>query len=509
MISASDRVRLIFGLKLRQLRQDKGLQINELADLAGISPSYLNEIEKGKKYPKSEKIFALARVLDTHYDNLVSVSLGKRLEPIEELLNSNILQELPLDLFGLEAADLLRMLSEAPVKLGAFVSTVIEISRNHGLNVEQFFFSALRSFQELHDNYFEEIEEIADRFTGDFLPGNEATFREEWLKEHLEKSYGYQVVEFDEEEMPELSGLRSVVLPGSPSVMFVNRRLGAQQRAFTFGREIGFRLMELYPRPYVSSQTEAESFDQVLHNFKASYFAGAILVPREPLVTGLAGFFAGSAWKPGKFLELMDKFDATPEIFMQRISNVMSRHFGVQELFFLRFDNELHSNSLTLTKEMHTAKLPFIHSSANEHYCRLWVSLTILDDLARLQKAGEWDGGALCRAQIASFLDTSNSYLVISLARDSPPRKGYNSSISLGFPLNERVRTLVRFLDDPALDRKGVSQTCERCRLEDCSERSWAPVVWRRMQRNRTLREFIPGLREALAAKAADPGGGA
>ncbi len=498
MISASDRVRLIFGLKLRQLRQDKGLQINELADLSGISPSYLNEIEKGKKYPKSEKIFALAKVLDTHYDNLVSVSLGKRLEPIEELLNSNILQELPLELFGLEAADLLRMLSEAPVKLGAFVSTVIEISRNHGLNVEQFYFSALRSFQELHDNYFEEIEEIAGTFIQAYLPDNEVTFREEWLREHLEKSYDYRVVEFEETEKPELKGIRSVVLPGSPAIMLINKHLGAKQRAFTFGREIGFRLMELSPRPYISSQTEAESFDQVLNNFKASYFAGAILVPREPLVMGLAGFFARASWKPEKFLELMNTFDATPEIFMHRISNIMSRHFGVHEIFFLRFDKEIHSHVYRLTKEMHTAKLPFIHSSANEHYCRRWVSLTILDDLAQLQEDKKWDGAALCQAQIADFTDTPSSYLVISLAKDSPPRKGYNSSVTLGFPLNERVKTLVRFLDDPRLARKGVNQTCERCRLEACLERSFSPVIWQRQQRNKTLKEFIPGLRGTL-----------
>lgn len=501
MISASDRVRLIFGLKLRQLRQDKGLQINELADLAGFSPSYLNEIEKGKKYPKSEKIFALAKVLDTHYDNLVSVTLGKRLEPIEELLNSNILQELPLELFGIEPADLLRMLSEAPSKVGAFISTVIEISRNHGMNVEQFYFSALRSFQELHDNYFEDIEEVASKFNTDFLLENEVTFREEWLMEHLETVYGYQISEFDEADKPELSGLRSVVLPGSPFILLINKNLGSKQRAFTFGREIGFRLMELSPRPYISSQTEAESFDQVLNNFKASYFAGAILVPREPLLTGLAGFFARSIWKPQVFLDLMNTFDATPEIFMHRISNIMYRHFGIQELFFLRFDNVLNPNSFKLTKEMHTAKLPFIHGSVNEHYCRRWVSLTILEDLSRLQTAGQWDGAALCQAQIADFVDTSNRYLVISLAKDSPPRHGYNSSLTLGFALNDRLKTLVRFLDDPALIRKEVNETCERCRLHDCAERSWAPVIWQRMQRNKALKEFIPSLRTTYFGK--------
>ena len=83
----NEKVKLIFGLKLKQLRQDKGIQLSELADRAGFSVSYLNEIEKGKKYPKADKIFALARAIETDYDTLVSMKLSKKLEPIEELLN--------------------------------------------------------------------------------------------------------------------------------------------------------------------------------------------------------------------------------------------------------------------------------------------------------------------------------------------------------------------------------------------------------------------------------------
>lgn len=501
MISTTDRIRLIFGLKLRQLRQDKGLQINELAELAGFSPSYLNEIEKGKKYPKSDKIFALAKALDTHYDSLVSVRLGKRLEPIEELLNSNILQELPLELFGIEVGDLLRMLSEAPSRVGAFINTIIEISRNYGMNVEQFYFAALRSFQELHDNYFEEIESAASQFIAAYLKSKEKTFSEEWLRNHLEKFYHYSIEEFDEAARPELSGLRSLVLPGSPVVLLINKNLEAKQRAFTFGREIGFQMMNMSPRPYISSQTEAESFEQVLNNFKASYFAGAILVPREILVSRLAKFFAETSWKPEVFLSVMNEFEATPEIFMHRISSIMSQHFGIDKLFFLRFDHSVSSGDFRLAKEMHLAKLPFIHGTANEHYCRRWVSLKILEELAGLQQKNNWDGLPLCSGQLAEYVDASNRYLLLTLAKPSPPRVGYNSSVTLGFAIDERLKMLVRFLDDPSLQPVEVNETCERCRLSDCMERSFPPVIWQRQQRNKALKESIEKLRSGYPGR--------
>ena len=49
MIANKETIRLIFGLKLRQIRQEKKLSLVELSKQTGISQSYLNEIEKGKK----------------------------------------------------------------------------------------------------------------------------------------------------------------------------------------------------------------------------------------------------------------------------------------------------------------------------------------------------------------------------------------------------------------------------------------------------------------------------
>ncbi|MEE8433622.1 MAG: helix-turn-helix transcriptional regulator, partial [bacterium] len=54
-----ENIPVIFGLKLRQLREVRGLGLKELSKLAHISPSYMTEIEKGKKYPKADKIMQL------------------------------------------------------------------------------------------------------------------------------------------------------------------------------------------------------------------------------------------------------------------------------------------------------------------------------------------------------------------------------------------------------------------------------------------------------------------
>ena len=95
-------LKFILGLKIRQLRDKRDLSLKELSDLSDLSISYLNEIEKGKKYPKADKISSLAEALGIEYDSLVSLKLNKKLQPISNLLKSNFLTEIPFDFFGID-----------------------------------------------------------------------------------------------------------------------------------------------------------------------------------------------------------------------------------------------------------------------------------------------------------------------------------------------------------------------------------------------------------------------
>jgi transcriptional regulator with XRE-family HTH domain len=52
------------GDRVRQLREEKGWSLTELADRAGISRSYLSQIEQGDSIPTQVKIIQLANALD-------------------------------------------------------------------------------------------------------------------------------------------------------------------------------------------------------------------------------------------------------------------------------------------------------------------------------------------------------------------------------------------------------------------------------------------------------------
>ncbi|MGP5606529.1 MULTISPECIES: helix-turn-helix domain-containing protein [Micrococcaceae] len=57
--------RVVLGRRLRLLRTVRGDRLFDVARLAGISPQYLSEIERGIKEPSSEMIAAVAGALGT------------------------------------------------------------------------------------------------------------------------------------------------------------------------------------------------------------------------------------------------------------------------------------------------------------------------------------------------------------------------------------------------------------------------------------------------------------
>ncbi|RAK00202.1 hypothetical protein LX87_01900 [Larkinella arboricola] len=487
-----DHIRLLFGLKLKQIRLDKGLSISELAQTSGLSVSYLTEIEKGRKYPKTDKIAALARAMDVDYDTLVSLKLNKKLEPISDLLRSRFLTEIPLELLGIDPADLLELLAEAPAKVSAMISTVMNIGRSYHVSVERLYMSVLRSYQEMHDNYFGDIEEESDRFLTEFASGH-ALVDDTLLSSLLRTHYNYTIQYFDRESNPELAGLRSVFRPES-GTLYLNSHLSAEQKTFILAREVGFQYLNLKNRPYTYSYVEVETFEQILNNYKASYFAGAILIRRDDLIPRLQKIFDQPTWSNENFLALIQSFQATPERFFYRLSNLLPKHFGIDQLFFYRFNNTAGQTDFHLTKEMHLTRQQGPKSMMDEHYCRRWVALTILQELAFLQKNRNYTG-ALCQAQLSTYADTGNTFFIVSVAQSYQPHQQQNMSVSMCFKMNDTLRDKLRFLNpvSPGIPQRIVNEACERCGIFDCRERVAAPTV---LQKKRQIEAMKKSLEE-------------
>ncbi|MCB0662722.1 MAG: helix-turn-helix domain-containing protein [Saprospiraceae bacterium] len=477
--------KIIFGLKVRQLRQEQKLSFAAFSNATGMSVSYLNEIEKGKKYPKDDKIAILAAALNVPASVLTSTKLPRSLAPVEDLLQSNFLQELPLDLFGVELPKVVEMIANAPSKVGAFIATLVDLSRNYALAEENFYFGALRSYLEMHNNYFGELEDQVDAFVKlHHLPTGMA-IHQNTLRRILEDEYDYNVLPEGLKDYPELSALRALFVPKSRSFL-LNQNLSNAQQCFQLGKELGFNFLQLKDRALTSSLLKVENFEQVLSHFKAGYFSAALLINRQSFIEDLKHFFASPRWDADWLPSLLKKYDATPEMLIQRMTNLLPEYFGVEDIFILRFVHKPSTGAMKMDKELHLNRRHRPHSNAlKEHYCRRWLSFSLMRDFKE-------DETFKIGIQHSKYLQTEDNYLCITMA--TTVAEDRMVSVTLGILQNEQSRQVIQFSNDPVIPEKTVHTTCERCPLKDCAVRAADPIVVREKEKFKKVMNRVESL---------------
>lgn len=481
------QIRTVFGLKLRQLREEKQLSLFGLSKMTGLSKSYLNEIEKGKKYPKTDKVLLLAKALEIDYDKLVSLKLTGKMAPVADMVASGILEEIPLSLFGIEEQQLIDIMINAPEKVNAFMSTIFQIARDYNVTKENFYLAALRSYQEAHQNYFADLEEAAIKAAKHFHLYNEGRVRLETLEELVQDELGYEL-DYDtlkgKNRQPKV---RSVFVDGNPKRLLIDPEISESQKIFLLAKELGYEMMKLNIRPTTFTWIHFNSFEEVLNNFKASYFAGALLLPEQTLDKELKKLFALKQWNPTAFGDLMERYTDSMETFFQRLTNILPSGFGMERLFFLRFENQFNNDDFSLSKELHISRQHQPHGNqTNDHYCRRWIALDILKKPENY-KSGKLEIGI----QRSTFVNTDKEYVVISARQKDPFKPDYYRSISIGAEVNEKLKKQVAFLNDEAITRKQVSVTCENCPIMDCTERVKPPIRLKRKEENEKIRAHV------------------
>ena len=483
-----DYIKLIFGLKLKQIRAERNLSLFGLSKLSGLSKSYLNEIENGKKYPKPDKIAILSEKLDVPYDQMVSLKLDKNLAPIGDLLQSKILKEIPLELFGIKESNLIDIVANAPAKVNAFISTIIEIAKHYNFSRESFYLASVRSFQEANNNYFGDLEQSVLKFAKAYQIDLNQIITSKDLEEILVEEYGYVIKENELSKYEALGNLRSVYVPKTKTLLLANE-IDEAQRTFIYAKELAYNFLEIKERLYTFPWIKFETFDQVLNNFYASYFAGAVIIPRESITQQLTELFSKETFKEQDFMKLISSYNASPESFYQRLTNILPKDFSLQNLFFLRFNHQKGSDKFHLIKELH---LTHQHSpranEVNEKYCRRWISLEVLQGISEGNKEHLFD------MQISNFPKDDMKYLVLSSATKDPFKENHYRSISVGLLINRQLKRKLNFIADPKIKIQEVGVTCERCAIKDCMVRQVPAIALDKAAKNKKIEIIVEEL---------------
>lgn len=495
----SDSLRFILGLKLKQQRIQKSLSLKEVAAQTGLSISYLSEIEKGKKYPKPEKLLHLAQVLEIPFDSLVSTQLSDTLDPLRSFLNSEAIQAFPFQLFGISGQDLLDLATNQPDRASALIRTLAEIAGEYDMQVEQFLHAALRSYQTMQGNYFVELEETAKRFRTETGWQLDYDLEGKKLLQLIEQRFHIPIDLHALGQNPQLKECRSVYVEGPSPKLLINSKLRDSQRIFILLRELGYHYLGLEERPLVSGAgfMKLHSFESLMNYFKASYFAGAVMLDADFITQELRKLFQSSKWDAQRFMQLKNRPAVTPELWLYRLSQLLPGRFNLGQLYYQRFHHEIGSNQFLLTKWLNLSPVFMYHGKGlNEHYCRRWTPISQLRALAQFPPTTPQSETVSIRR--LRFLDAGAEFLTISISRRLQLKENTLSSISLGLLLDDTLKSVIQFWNDPAIPIVQVNETCERCSLShlSCTDRA-APA--RIYQQNVQQKKQSQALEELLA----------
>ncbi|MEO9340058.1 XRE family transcriptional regulator [Mesorhizobium sp. SB112] len=193
--------KIFAGPRIRRIRNAKGLTQTAMAEGLGISPSYLNLIERNQRPLTVQLILRLASVYKIEPEELQGEA-GGSIAALREVFADPLLSgELPGDQELVEIAEGAPNAAAAVIKLfraykeqAGRLSDLSELLAHEGHSTA--LSSARLPIDEVHEvferrqNYFQSIEEEADAFTQLLKPGDDLIGA---LKEWLRREYGIVV----------------------------------------------------------------------------------------------------------------------------------------------------------------------------------------------------------------------------------------------------------------------------------------------------------------------------
>ena len=195
------QIDLKIGPKIKAFRRQLGLQANKLSEQLGISPSYLNLIESGKRKIDGDLLLKVCEELKIELKDLTNKSDLNLANNLSELLGDELFED--LDILGPEVQDLVNTnpkIARALIKLGdnykqkgqEIVSKVENIS---GKIIDgrktSFPGEVVSDFLQENKNYFSKLEKFADDIFNRIQINNRATYMA--LCDFLKTEYGVKV----------------------------------------------------------------------------------------------------------------------------------------------------------------------------------------------------------------------------------------------------------------------------------------------------------------------------
>lgn len=449
---------LTIGRRIRQLRTDRRMTLEELAVAVDRAPSQLSMIENGRREPKLTLLQAIARALGTTLDALLES------EPLDERATLEI---------GLERAmrgQTFQALGIPPFRIGKTVPTEAlkamlalqnEIERlrdERAATPEEARRAnvALRRLMRTQNNHFPELEDQARRILAAVdHPGGPLTQRTASdIAAHLGFSLHY---------VPDLPHTTRSVADIKNGRLYLSSRLASK------GDPRTAVLQALSSR--MLGHREPTSYAEFLRQrVETNYLTGALLIPEAHAVPFLQDAKSDRAIS---IEDLRDAYSVSYETAAHRFTNLATVHLGIP-VHFLKVHE---SGTITKAYENDDVNFPTDRLGAIEGQmcCRRWTSRVVFDEDDHFNPYYQ-------------YTDTGNGTYWCT-ARVELSSEGAHS-VSVGVRFDDTKWFLGRDTTNRGVSRHSVEVCCRRAPAD--LEAAWRDQSWPNVRTPRTLLATLP-----------------
>jgi len=272
------------GPKIKAFRRQLGMQANKLAEELGISPSYLNLIEKGKRKIDGDLLLKVCEKLRIELSDLTSKTDINLENNISELLGDELFED--LDILGPEVKDLVNTnpkIAKALIKLGDNFKQkdheiVNKLENISGKIIDSrkaaFPGEVISDFLQENKNFFPKLEIFADSIFEKVKQNNRTRYIA--LCDFLKSEYGITV----KDVIPEEGKPFSKIYKSKQKELFLSDYLSLETKklyaAAQISQEGAYREIDEYLSTFNFPSEEAKKLTRVA---LLNYCGAAILMP--------------------------------------------------------------------------------------------------------------------------------------------------------------------------------------------------------------------------------------
>ncbi|UGY25905.1 short-chain fatty acyl-CoA regulator family protein [Bradyrhizobium septentrionale] len=450
--------KLFVGPRFRRIRQQLGLSQTQIAEGLGISPSYINLIERNQRPVTAQILLRLAETYDLDLRDLATADEDRFFAELNEIFSDPLFRQ--IDLPKQELRDLAELCPGVTHALQRLYAAYTEARRGETLVAAQMAdregsqFDAnpierVRDLIEANRNYFPELETAAETLRDELNVPTEGLFTALSARLREKHSTVTRVMPVDvmRETLRRFDRHRRQLL--------ISELVDSAGRSFQLALQIGFVECGTAIDAIVSRAGPLDDTTRRLYRITlANYFAAAAMMPYQ-------AFHSAAEALSYDVHVLAQRFNAGFEQVCHRLTTLQRPNARGVPFFLLRVDN-----AGNVSKRFSSGTFPFSKFGGT---CPLWNVHSTFDMPDRLL------------SQVIELPDGTRYFSIAQTVRRpvAPyPQPQPRFAIGLGCEIRHASKLVYATgMDLEKVEGTPIGVNCRLCERENCSQRAEPPIT--------------------------------